>query len=352
MYTFRAMRALALGLVAAAVAAGAVSAANGSRTDDAANPTWSRDGSRIALATSGPGHGAIVTVRADGTDAHRLFTRGDDCCEPVLWGAGDRIVFSANYQLFAVPAAGGRPQKLFGDTPWFILSPNGETAAVDDGCACGQAPDAIAFVDVGGGKPVVVDKPKGSTDAIDGFSPDGTMLVFSRARFDGDGGRVPPPVLMAVHVGSRTPVPLPQSGLVGAKALPADATNLQWSPDGRWIAFTGAGGLRIVSTHGGKPRLVATIPRYASFAWSPTSKLLAYPTLPGRGRLATVDLAGRRHMLWKSPSLHYLSNNSLDRPQWSPDGTKLVFMAVTGPGRPRAHIWVVGADGSGLRRVY
>jgi Tol biopolymer transport system component len=348
-YTFDAMRLCLLGLAAAAALA---TTAGASRADDAANPTWSRDGSRIAFATSGPGRGAIVTVRTDGTDAHSLFRRGDDCCEPVLWGAGDRIVFSANFRLFAVPAAGGKQQLLFGDTPWFILSPNGETAAVDDGCDCGQAPDAIAFVAVRGGKPVVVDRPKGSTDAIDGFSPDGTMLVFSRARFNPDGGPVPPPVLMAVRVGSRRPVPLAQSGLVGARAVPAGATNVQWSPDGRWIAFTGADGLRFVSTHGGKSRVVAKIPRYGSFAWSPTSKLLAYTTQPGRGRLATVDLAGHRRLLWTNPSLHYLSNDSWDRPQWSPDGTELVFMAVAGPGRPPAHIWVVGADGRGLRRVY
>lgn len=353
MYTVRAMRAWLPALLAATVAATVVSAANGTRAPDAANPTWSRDGSRIAFASVGPGHGALVTVRPDGTDAHSVLTRGDDCCEPILWGAGNRILFSANWQLFAAPAGGGRPQKLFGNTPWFILSPNGETAAVDDGCACGHAPDAIAFVDVRGGTPaVVVDKPKDATDAIDGFSPDGTLLVFSRARFNGDSGPVPPPVPMAVRVGSRTPVPFAQSGLVGANAVLPGATNLQWSPDGRWIAFAGAGGLRVVSTRGGATRLLAPVPRYGSFAWSPTSKLIAYTTEPGRGRLATVDLRGRRHVLWTNPSLHYLSNDSWDRPQWSPDGTKLVFMAVAGPGRPRAHIWVVGADGNGLHRVY
>jgi Tol biopolymer transport system component len=56
-------------------------------------------------------------------------------------------------------------------------------------------------------------------------------------------------------------------------------------------------------------------------------------------------------VLWKDAALHYLSNDSTDWPQWSPDGTRLVFMAIRGPGRPPAHVWVVGADGRGLKRV-
>jgi Tol biopolymer transport system component len=51
-------------------------------------------------------------------------------------------------------------------------------------------------------------------------------------------------------------------------------------------------------------------------------------------------------------SLHYVTNDSWNRPQWSPDGTKLVFMALHGKGRPpAAQVWVVGADGTGLHQV-
>ena len=66
----------------------------------------------------------------------------------------------------------------------------------------------------------------------------------------------------------------------------------------------------------------------------------------------TVDPQGtHRTVLWNDPSLHYLNEDSLDWPQWSPDGSKLVFMARSGPGYPPIQIWTVGADGSGLARI-
>jgi len=49
--------------------------------------------------------------------------------------------------------------------------------------------------------------------------------------------------------------------------------------------------------------------------------------------------------------LHYLSEIGLDRPQWSPDGSRLVFLARSGPGYPPIHVWIVGANSRGLKRI-
>ena len=66
---------------------------------------------------------------ADGSGKRTRYTT-DSCCEPVLWGAGDRIAFVSNFELFSV---GRREREVrpscFSGTPWFMLSPNRETVA-------------------------------------------------------------------------------------------------------------------------------------------------------------------------------------------------------------------------------
>jgi Tol biopolymer transport system component len=310
-----------------------------------ANPSWSPDGSRIAFADLGGRRGRLEVMRtSDGRTAHNLYS-SDTCCGPVAWAASGQVVFVDDFRLMSVTAVGGKPSELFRDSSWFILSPNRETVAFDDGCGCGHAPDAIGFGGARGGSPRLIAKPKNASDEIDGFSPDGTALVFTRYPFTDEPDRNRP-TLMVEELAGGSPVPLGRSGLIGAARLPRAADHAQWSPDGRWIAFVIAQKLAIVSTSAAPPRVV--VPSFGggqSFSWSASSKQLAYVapnTRFGNLRLAAVDPHGNRTTLWTGPP-YYQSSDSRIRPQWSPDGRKLVF---AGGG-----IWVVDATGHGLKRL-
>jgi Tol biopolymer transport system component len=340
-----------LSIVAGSSAILAAAAASAAQQPNATSPTWSPDGSRIAFAYTDSSRFRIVSAPATGDGPTRTLyaaKNANGCCDPMAWGSANRLLFVANYTLMSLPTMGGKPTPRFSSTPWFVLSPNSETVAFTDGCGCGHAPDAVAMVNVRGGRPAVVAKPARASDEVDGFSPDGTQLVFTRYP------SAERPTLMAAHVGSSSAVPLSKSGLIGASLLPAAARRVQWSPDGRWVAFVRGLSLEATSTTDGASHVLATHFGADSFSWSPDSKLLAYDCCSNREeqRLMTVDPAGSHHTtLWADPSLHYVTENSDDLPQWSPDGSKLVFMARTGPGYPRTEIWTVGADGSGLTQV-
>ncbi len=320
---------------------------------DVANPTWSPNGKQIAYTVASSPRQRLVTAAATGTGA-RTLTAMDSCCEPIRWAASGRIVFSSNYTIWSIPGNGGSPTKIADGSNWFILSPNLETVAFIEGCDCGHAPDAVGIVGVRGGAPVIVPRPDGVSDEIDGFSPDGTEVVFTRYPFNTSGS----PVVMVEHVSGGDPVPLASSGLIGSSFVPAGAERVQWSPDGRWIAFVLDFKLEVVSTAGGTARVLATKFGPHAFSWSPKSTRLAFDEsfstkhVAWNSRLVTVDPRGQhRVVLWKDAAFKYVSDDSLDWPQWSPDGTKLVFMGIRGRSRPPAHIWVIGADGRGLQRV-
>jgi Tol biopolymer transport system component len=269
----------------------------------------------------------------------------------MLWSSGGRIFFDANFSLLGVSPNGGAPTTLAQNISGFILSPNGETAAFDG--PGGHSPSSIGFVDLNAGKVRLVPRPAQAGDAVDAFSPDGTELVFRRQRPPESG----PVTFMVERVGGGAPVPLSRSGLIGASRLPAGAVNPTWSPDGRWIAFIANGlvKLDVVSTTGpAGSHTVAGWVDGGAFSWSPNSKLLACFCGPNREhiRLTTLNPQGtKRTILWADRSLHYITEDSADVPQWSPDGSKLAFLARVGPGDPPLQVWVVGADGAGLKRI-
>ena len=297
--------------------------------------------------------------------------------ESPLWSPGARILFGFDGRLFSASVQGGKPQRVVFShcravdrchESNFILSPNRRVAAVT-ACDCGDPhfSPGIELVKLNAARPAALSTPlsaeeqdKPIDDEILAFSPGGKQLVFSRATRGPSQGEVSSPVLMAFRIGDSQPVPLTQSGIPGASLVPSDVQQVQWSPDGRWVAFVESQKLEVAPTAGrSAPHVLATdfgpcAFRGDAFSWSPNSKLLAYDGCPNQAnaRLMTVRPDGT-HMtnLLKDRRLTYVSDGrSEGGPQWSPDGSRLVFLAHA-VGRRTVHVWTIRADGSALTRL-
>ena len=161
------------------------------------------------------------------------------------------------------------------------------------------------------------------------WSPDGSRLAFDAGtrlavmRSDGTGFRL-----------------LPQ--VTGDDGEPA------WSPDGRRLVLTGpppSGGrsdLHVLELATGEPyRLTSDGGR--SPAWSSRNRIAftrgGSADRPGSGAVYTIRPGGGGQRL--------LARRASD-PSWSPRGTRLVLVR---PRRALTSLWVVRADGSGLRRM-
>lgn len=119
-----------------------------------------------------------------------------------------------------------------------------------------------------------------------------------------------------------------------------------WSPDGRRIAFDRDGRVHVMDADGSNPRSLAA---GVDPTWSPDGDRIAFADdgglsvmdADGSGvtRLVPADFAGTSRSL------------GLGSPAWSPDGDRIAFNHLGDGDFLPAQIYVVDADGSGLRRV-
>lgn len=131
-----------------------------------------------------------------------------------------------------------------------------------------------------------------------------------------------------------------------------DATDPALSPDGKVIAYartalpTTAGpvdpGIWTMNVDGSNRKKVASVANFNAQgpAWSPDGKRLVFVAINASGAIGPSDL-----YLVEADGSHLTTLNAGaagDRPSWSPDGSRIAFESAAGGG-----IWTIGIGGGG-----
>ena len=161
------------------------------------------------------------------------------------------------------------------------------------------------------------------------WSPDGSRLLFIRQ----------PSFDLWVHDADGTET-----------RLTTDITvqDASWSPDGGRIVLSQDGEIDVMGADGSRRRtLYRGQDAYnVDPVWSPDGSTIAFTHVDRASQLWVMGSDGSDpHALVTSVQMHEYSQNPA---AWSPDGTELAFGGVTGLD---LQVYVVGADGSGLRQL-
>ena len=213
-------------------------------------------------------------------------------------------------------------------------------APVCHAATCTGSNDTAVWVTYASGAPPrrLTRPPDGYADSGPAWSPDGRTIAFIR-RLPTDAG--PEDGVYLLDASGR--------GVRRLTSTRAETRQLAWSPDGRTIAV----GLVLVDVRTGASTPIgaaATASFVDAVAWSPDGRLLAVTN--DRGVHVVAAASGSQPRLVAAARF-------VRGVAWSPDGRRLVFAGRRTPVRersgeriePSTDLYVVGADGRGLRRL-
>jgi Tol biopolymer transport system component len=293
----------------------------------------SPDRSTIVYSDDAELGGAIYVSRADGSGFRRLARKG---LGPVFSPNRRLLAFTRGSAIWIVGTNGRGLRRLTARGGPFDWSPDGKALVymrvIDAHGRYGLVVQPLRR------KPRVIARTGPNDDTLDQYepdwSPDGRWIAYinyeEKERRNGL-------TLVRPNGKSRHRV------VLGA----GDEDIYEWSPNGRFLVYQDGTELDVIRPNGDWHRLSADA--QALPVWSPDRKKLAFP-IYARGKdvvrsdlvVAGADGQGATRLglgLTRIDEWSFL---------WSPDG-RLVFAGSVG-GDP-AQIWVVGADGRGLRRL-
>jgi len=269
--------------------------------------------------------GGIYVISASG-GRPRLLARGDGILSITRKG---KLVYGKDSSLFTIPLAGGKPRSLgFGFEG--VWSPDGKRLAY-------KSNGGVMVEDAGGGhkRLVAVNRYPDSTGAPT-WSPDGRKLAYVACRAALGSDPCEHQYGFDVYVigldGSEKHRVTPKPGFPQCPA---------WSSVGKLAFSTTDIGHDVVAvvTKGGGLR---TFRPGQCPVWAPSGRRLAVATGTG-AYLMNFDGSNRKRITVAPRALATSTGVA-----WSADGK---WLAIVDGSDPRSHLWVVRANGAGLRRL-
>ncbi len=314
-------------------------------------PALSPDGKQVAFAWDGEkGDNLDIYVKlADAGEPLRLTTNPAPEYGPAWSPDGRFIAFSRELpdhtEILMVPALGGAERKLAEVAPQsedthLSWSPNGKYLALADKNAP-QDPYGIFLLSVETGEKRKLTVPPTETryagDCCPRFSPDGNTLAFKRSLFFNSDEIYVLPV-----TSDGRPRSEPRRLTPSKQAI----FSFDWTADGRRIVYpsdqVGIANLLAISASGGTPeRLAVADANVTGIAISRNSSRLVYQRdvfddniwrIPGPNSSDKTRAPAR-----------FIASTQPDRePQFSPDGTKIVFTSTRSGNN---EIWICDSEG-------